>query len=125
VRFPIRFTGPVRRVLAAFGLNRATSYVDVSPTEVTVRMGWGFRAVLPRSSVRSVDEDHGRVWGWGAHGWRGVWLVNGSSEGIVRVDVDPPGRARVLGVAVRVVALRVAVEDPAGLVRALGGEVQD
>jgi hypothetical protein len=93
----------------------------VSPTVVTVRMGWGFRAAFPQTSVRSVDEDHGRVWGWGAHGWRGVWLVDGSSEGIVRVDLDPPGRGRGPGVPVRIAALRLAVEDPAGLVRALVG----
>ena len=50
-----------------------------------------------------------------------MWLVNGSSEGIVRIDADRPGRGRVLGVPVPVAALRVAVEDPAGLVRTLGG----
>jgi hypothetical protein len=81
----------------------------------------GFHAAFPQTSVRSVGEDRGHVWGWAAHGWRGVWLVNGSSEGIVRVDLGRPGRGRVLGVPVRVAALRVAVEDPAGPVRALVG----
>jgi hypothetical protein len=48
-----------------------------------------------------------------------VWLVNGSSTGIVRVELDPPGRAATLGFPVRLRVLRVAVEDPAGLQHAL------
>ena len=53
--------------------------------------------------------------GWGAHGWRGEWLVNGSSSGIVRIELEPPGRAKVCGVPVELRVLRVSVEDPAGL----------
>ena len=59
------------------------------------------------------------MWGWGVHGWRGEWLVNGSSSGLVRIELDPPVRARMLIVRVTVRVLRVAVEDPAGLVAAL------
>jgi hypothetical protein len=122
VRFPIRFTGVVGRVLAVLGMGPATSYVEVSSADVTVRMGWGFRTVFPRSSVHSAGADHEPVWGWGAHGWRGTWLVNGSSRGLVRIDVDPPARARVLGLPVHPRALRISVEDPDGLLRALAAE---
>jgi hypothetical protein len=118
VRFPIRFTG-LNRAMVVLGLTRRRSYVDVTPTDLWVRMGWAFRATLPRRSVRSVSDDHARVWGWGVHGWRGEWLVNGSSSGIVRLELDPPGRARVIGFPVRLRRLRVAVEDPAGLRAAL------
>ena len=38
--------------------------------------------------ARSRPSD-GRVWGWGAHGWRGTWLVNGSSSGLVRDRARP------------------------------------
>jgi len=117
-RFPVRFTG-LNKGMAALGLNRRNSYVEVTPDELVVRMGWGFQASLPLASVASVAEDHDPVWGWGVHGWRGVWLVNGSSSGIVRIGFDPPGRARVLGAPVTLRVLRVAVEDPDGLQAAL------
>jgi hypothetical protein len=117
-RFPIRFTG-ANKAMTAIGMTRATSYVDVDDDDLRVRMGWGFRLAAPRSSVRRAVPDTDPVYGWGAHGWRGVWLVNGSSSGIVRVELDPPGRGRTLGVPVRVRVLRVAVEDPDGLIELL------
>jgi hypothetical protein len=117
-RFPIRFTG-ANRAMVVLGITPAASYIDVDDEVFTVRLSWSFRATVPRASVRGVDDDHGKVRGWGAHGWRGVWLVNGSSSRIVRVDLDPPARARVCGVPVRLRTLRVAVDDPVGLTRAL------
>lgn len=118
-RFPIRYSG-VNKSMAVLGLRRSNSHVDIGATDVTVSMGWAFRATVPRASVASVADDHDRVLGWGAHGWRGVWLVNGSSSGIVRIDLEPDGRARVAGIPVRLRRLRVSVEDPAGLRTALG-----
>jgi hypothetical protein len=70
-------------------------------------------------NVRDARPDHGRVTGWGVHGWRGRWLVNGSSSGLVGVDLNPPARARVGPVPVTVRELRVSVDDPDGLVAAL------
>jgi hypothetical protein len=45
--------------------------------------------------------------------------VNGSSQNIVRVDVDPPARGYVLGFPVRLRQLRVSMVDPNALVEAL------
>jgi hypothetical protein len=118
VRFPIRFTG-ISTAMSVIGITRSGSYVDVGDERVEVRLGWGFRATFPRSSVQSVADDHDKVWGWGAHGWKGRWLVNGSSSGIVCVEIDPEARARVLGLPVRLSVLRVSVEDPEGLIVAL------
>jgi len=117
-RFPIRFTG-ANKAMAVLGLTQGNSYVDVSATDVVVRLGWAFRATVPRSSVQSVAPDHDRVWGWGAHGWNGRWLVNGSSSRIVRVELRPEGRARVAGFPVSLRELRVSVDDPTGLEAAL------
>jgi hypothetical protein len=83
-------------------------------------MSWAFSLTIPRSAIRHVAEDHGRVWGWGVHGWRGQWLVNGSSSGLVRIELDPPTRGRLLLVLpVKVCVLRVSVDDPTALVAAL------
>jgi hypothetical protein len=118
-RFPIRFTG-ANRAMVVLGLRPATSHVTVDKDTVAVRMSWGFSLTFQRSTIRLVSEDHGRVWGWGVHGWRGQWLVNGSSSGLVRFELDPPTRGRLLLlIPVKVRVLRVSVEDPAGLVAAV------
>jgi hypothetical protein len=106
--------------MVILGLHRSNSYVDVDESDLTVRMGWAFRATIPRSSVRSVADDHDRVFGWGVHGWRGEWLVNGSSSGIVSIDIEPAARARTAGFPIQLKRLRIAVEDPATLRSTLG-----
>jgi hypothetical protein len=117
-RFPIRFTG-LNRTLAVLGLSPGRSWVDVSDGLLRVRMGWGFHLDAPLDTVRSARLDEGRVWSWGVHGWRGRWLVNGSSSGIVRIDLDPPARARTMGIPISVRELRVSVVGPGGLVAAI------
>jgi hypothetical protein len=118
-RFPVRFTG-VNRALAVLGMTSRNSFVDVTGDSVEVRMGWAFRVRFERSAITSAVLDHDRVLGWGVHGWRGKWLVNGSSSGLVRIELDPEARAKVLGVTVRLAVLRVSVVNPDGLVEALG-----
>lgn len=122
-RFPIRFTG-VERAMALLGIVPEHARVEVDDGELRVRMGWAFQLDAPRASIREVEPDRDHVLGWGVHGWRGSWLVNGSSSGLVRVTLDPPVVARTAGIRVRVRVLRVAVEDPEGLVGTLGGRVR-
>ena len=52
----------------------------------------------------------------GAHGFRGRWLVNGSSEGIVQLTIDPPARAYVMGVPITLRTLDISVTDPQALI---------
>ncbi|MGZ4718678.1 MAG: hypothetical protein ACXWCB_18460 [Acidimicrobiales bacterium] len=120
VRFPIRFTG-ANQAMVALGIFPSRCFVDVGVDSLRVQMTWAFSATVPRSAVRAATLDHGAVMGWGVHGWRGSWLVNGSSSGIVRVEIDPPVLARLLVWPVKLRVLRVAVEDPDGLVLALNG----
>ena len=117
-RFSIRFTGP-NKAMAVLGLRPSNSDVVVGPTEVTIRMGWAFRATIPLGAIASATADDDRVLGWGVHGWRGTWLVNGSSSRIVRIDVEPTVRGRVVGIPVTIRCVRVSVEDPDGLIDAL------
>jgi hypothetical protein len=117
-RFPIRFTG-ANRALVALGLTRSGSWVEVDGEALRVRMGWAFRLEVRLEHVRSAAPYEGRVWSWGVHGWRGRWLVNGSSSGIVRIELSPPGRARTVGFPIGVRELLVSVEDTDGLVQAL------
>jgi hypothetical protein len=118
MRFPILFTGP-NKTMSVIGIRPSSSYVEIESDTVNVHMGLAFRARFPLDAVRSVEADRERVGGWGVHGWRGRWLVNGSSENLVRVEVDPPARAHVLGFPVRLRQLRISIVDPDDLIRAL------
>ena len=96
--------------------------VHVGDEAMTVRMGlggWVFDAVLPLSSIVEVAQATGAVMSWGAHGWRGRWLVNGSSQGLVRVRIDPRAQGRCLGFPLRLRELVLSLEDPNGFITAV------
>jgi len=123
-RYEFRYDRWCGWLLGLMGHGRRLSRIEVDDRqdgEIRVRMGLGFWTTIPRTSVRSVaDVGHRRVLGWGVHGWRGRWLVNGSSSGLVTIELDPAARARVLGIPVRLRELTVSVVEPAALVADLG-----
>jgi hypothetical protein len=55
----------------------------------------------------------------GVHGIAGRWLVNGSGQGLLTIDLMPNQRAYVIGFPVRLRRLLVSVADPVALVEAL------
>jgi hypothetical protein len=122
-RFPISYNGPMRRLLGALGLGARSAWVEVDDSAVEVRMGWGFRARVPRSAVSAAQRTDRRVVSQGIHGRGGRWLVNGSSQGIVCIDLAPEQQARVLGRRVALSSVEVSVEDPDALVAALSAAV--
>ncbi|NNE12081.1 MAG: hypothetical protein HKN41_07530 [Ilumatobacter sp.] len=117
-RFPIRFSR-AGRAMALLGMGPSVSYVELGDGSVTVRMGWAFRSTFDRAQVASIAVDDDRVLGWGVHGWRGTWLVNGSSAGMLRIELEPEARASVAGFPVKLSKLRVSVEDPGTLITRL------
>jgi hypothetical protein len=119
IRFPIRFERGYRLLSAALFLLPSRSYVELEGTDVAVRMAWAFRARFPRSAIASVAPAPDRWLTRGVHGFGGRWLVNGAGTGILRIDLDPPQRAYVLGVPVGLKQLLVSVEDPDRLSAAL------
>jgi hypothetical protein len=116
-RFDFRF-GVWRWLLAVLGMGPRRSHVDLGPASLEVRLGWAFRASIPRSSIAGVRRHGDTWWGIGVHGGRGRWLVNGSVRGIVAVDLDPPVRARVVGFPVTLRTLLVSLDDPDAFVAA-------
>jgi hypothetical protein len=96
--------------------------VVLTTDRLDVRMGlgaWAFSASVPRAAITGVQRVGGPVLGWGAHGWRGQWLVNGSSQGMVRMTIDPAGRGRCLVMPIKVKQLTLSLEDPDQFVAAL------
>lgn len=119
-RFAIGFAGK-GRVATVLGTGPQVSWVRLEARTMTVHMGWAFHADIPRDAIHAaVYEPDYLPASQGVHGWRGQWLVNGSSEGIVRFDLDPPVRARTAFVPLRIHTLRVSLEEPEALLGALG-----
>jgi hypothetical protein len=118
--FAIRYDRWCKWLLVICGTGPRWSRATVDRDRVVVRMSYAFRSAFDRSVIRSVRPWSGRVWSWGVHGWRRRWLVNGSSHGIVVLEIDPPARARVLGFPIRVRELAISFEDPVGFAAALG-----
>ena len=113
------YTPALLPLLRPIGMGPRQTKITVDAAELHVQMGWGFRATVSRTAIRSVQHDNAPVTGWGVHGWRGRWLVNGSSQGLVRVDIDPPVTARMLGIPVELRTLRLSLTDPHSFIAAL------
>ena len=122
-RFSIRFD-PWYTVLSnALLLRPSAAYVEVDREQVRVRMAWAFRCSFPRAAVAStavVAESATRPLSRGVHGIAGRWLVNGSGQGILVIDLAPVQRGYVMGFPVRLRQLMVSVWEPAALAAALG-----
>jgi hypothetical protein len=101
------------------GLGPKRSDVSIHDDTLHVAMGWAFSADIPLPSVKGARLSRERVFAWGVHGgWRGRWLVNGSSQGIVELTIDPPVKATAMGVPITLRVLLVSVTDPSALIAA-------
>ena len=120
-RFAIRVDRWCRPLFVVLGIGPRFDHVDVDDATVTVRLGWSFVLRVDRSAIREVSRNGDVYGGWGAHGWRGRWLINGSSKGIVRIELDPRQRGRLLLLwPVRPSRLLVSLDDPEGFLAAIG-----
>jgi hypothetical protein len=119
VRTDLRYERWFLPFSAPLGLGPGQSDISIEDGNLRVVMGWGFRATIPLSSITKAEPNNDRVLSWGVHGWRGRWLVNGSSKGIVELTIDPPARAHVIGVPITLRTLWVSVTDPDALIAAV------
>jgi hypothetical protein len=120
VRIPIKFDAGYAVLSWVLFLPPSASYVEIGTGTVTVRMSWAFRTTFDRARIartsllgRSVPLTRG------VHGWAGRWLVNGSGDGVLVIELAPPQRAYTMGVPVSLRELLVSVDDPAALAAAL------
>ena len=111
MRFPIRFEPWYGVLSSALLLRPADSYVEVEGDNIECRMGWAFRTRFPRAAVTRTARLDRKPLSRGVHGLAGRWLVNGAGEPILVIDLEPPQRAWVLGVPVRLRQLLVSVSD--------------
>ena len=121
-RFPIRFSPGNRVLFRCLLIWPSSSYVEFDGETLRVHMGWAFSARIPRHLVARAGPGKPPFIRFtaGAHWWgRGRWLVNGSPDGIVDVELSDPVRAFCI-VPIRLKMLSVSLEDPEGFLAALG-----
>jgi hypothetical protein len=123
--FALRYNRAMLAFTWVLGLGPRRSGVELSEEELQVRMGWGFQARLPRRSLTQARRLGRRRDIWydlGIHTLlRGRWVVNGSLQGVVTLEIEPPVRARALGLPIRMRWLAMSLSDPDGFLAALGG----
>jgi hypothetical protein len=99
------------------------SGVTVGAEALEIRMSM-FRLVVPRASlVSAARHEGGRRGSSGVHIWRGHAIVNGSSEGLVELRMDPPPRTprqlSTLWLRQRIRSVVLSLADPGGFLGAL------
>ena len=111
--FELRYAALLKPLLRAMGMGPAQSRIKVTPDRLHVQMGWVFDATIPIRDIRHTQRSApALILGWGVHGWAGRWLVNGSRQGVVRIDIDPATQGKVIGIPVRLATLLVSVVQP-------------
>ena len=119
-RFPIRVTD-AQRTLRTLGIHPPECAVEVDGDRLRVHYGWAFRMDTALAGVRHAERDPTRPRKLGVHGWWGRWVVDGSFDRVVKIDFDPPARARTGPFPLKVRELRVSLDDPDGFLAALPG----
>ena len=114
-RIPIRFDRWYSGLSTVLGLSPSSSYVEVTDDQIHVRMGWAFRATFPKAAVAATEIARQNPISRGVHGFAGRWLVNGASDRIVTITLDPVQRCHVLGLSLSLRVLMVSVDEPNAL----------
>ena len=130
--FPINVDRPSRPLMTIFGAGQKAPRVTMSPSTVDVRMGWAFRATIPREAVVSARPlKRGELRGpfrlsvlRGVNYWAGTALVNGAGTGLVEITLDRLKWVRLGPFAAPMRRLIVSAEDQAGLVAELNPGAQ-
>ena len=120
--FQLSFNPFIRVLMTPLLAGPPRCRVVLTPKRLKVKMGlggWAYSASVPRASLTGATPASGPVLGWGAHGWRGRWLINGSSRGLVRITIDPPSRGRCLMVPVKLRELTLSLEQPEAFIAAV------
>ena len=130
--FQIRVDRPSRTLMAAFGAGRKAPRVTMSPSTVDIRMGWAFRATIPREAVASARPlNRGELRGpfrisvlRGVNYWRGTALVNGAGTGLVEITLDRPRWVWLGPLRAPMRRLIVSADNQSGLVAELNPSSQ-
>jgi hypothetical protein len=124
--FPIRYSQVSRWLMAPLLLGARHAKAELLEEDLRVRMGWAFRATIPRRSIRRAALHRDVVWAIGVHSDLRFksWLVNGSMKGVVFLDLLPPAKGRFGPFSITIERLGLGLEDPDAFLRSLGAGVE-
>ena len=119
-RFHIKRDSWFKPLLLLFGATDQRAFVEVRDDAVHAHFGW-HTIEIPLVNVRSAGR---ATWPWYAGiGWRSNLRSKlghiGAYDGIVELVLDPPARARLLGIPFGVQEYYVSLNDPTGFLTAL------
>jgi hypothetical protein len=119
--FPIKYSKISRWFFTPLALGARHAKIELTDDELRVRMGWAFRARIPRRSIRRAARHTDATWSIGVHSYLRFrsWLVNGSRKGIVFLDIFPPARGRSGPFPIKIARLGLGLEYPDGFLREL------
>ena len=94
--------------------------IEIDAGELRLRMA-DFKVDVPRVSVRRVSRSSYQTRGTiGVHAKGGSWLANGSADGLVEIEIDPPCHTErslsTLFRRMKVTELIVSLVDPDGFI---------
>ena len=97
--------------------------IEVDAGELRLRVA-DFKVDVPRDSVRRAARSSYQTRGTiGVHAKGGRWLANGSADGLVEIEIDPPCRTKrspsTLFRQMKVTELIVSLVDPGGFIAAV------
>jgi hypothetical protein len=97
--------------------------IEVDAGELRLRMA-DFKVDVPRASVRRAARSSHQTRGTiGVHAKGGRWLANGSADGLVEIEIDPPCHTErglsTLFRRMKVTELIVSLVDPDGFIAAV------
>jgi hypothetical protein len=97
--------------------------IEIGADELRLRMA-DFKVNVPRASVRRVARSSHQTRGTiGVHSKGGSWLANGSADGLVEIEIDPPCHTErclsTLFLRMKVNELIVSLVDPDSFITAL------
>ena len=118
--FPIRYSRLSRWFFVPLLLGERHAEVSLTDAELRVRMGWAFRATIPRSSIRGAARRGDVTWAIGVRRRTAPDVARERLEqGIVFLDLDPPVRGRAGPFPITIERLALGLEDPDAFVRDL------
>jgi hypothetical protein len=90
-------------------------------------MGWAFYSKFPRTAISSISlmDTNRIILSRGVHGWADLWLVNGSAQGIVTIELRPKQPGYITSFPLQLKQLLVSVEEPMELIDALRNHIEN
>lgn len=104
------------------GLGPTRTSLIVTDTMLLVKFGYAFAAEIPLESIAKIDSlSEPFMYSLGVHGAFGTYLVNGSMENLVTLEMEPEQKCRLaFGLAFSLSKLVVSVRDKNQFMKLLG-----